>query len=78
MPDAAVRQRPALGSQRAVAGAAIGAAGMAVPEQVVENAVIAQRLGVEPEWIVKRTGISRRHVLAPGERLIDMLSLIHI
>jgi len=72
MPDAAVRQRPALGSQRAVAGAAIGAAGMAVPKQVVENAVIAQRLGVEPEWIVKRTGISRRHVLAPGERLIDI------
>ena len=72
MPDAAVRQRPALGSQRAVAGAAIGAAGMAVPEQVVENAVIAERLGVEPQWIVKRTGISRRHVLAPGERLIDI------
>jgi 3-oxoacyl-[acyl-carrier-protein] synthase-3 len=72
MPEAAVRQRPALGSQRAVAGAAIGAAGMAVPEQVVENAVIAERLGVEPQWIVKRTGISRRHVLAPGERLIDI------
>ncbi|MBA2765604.1 MAG: beta-ketoacyl-ACP synthase 3 [Solirubrobacterales bacterium] len=72
MPDTAVTERPALGSQRAVAGAAIGAAGMAVPEQVVENAVIAERLGVEPQWIVKRTGISRRHVLAPGERLIDM------
>jgi 3-oxoacyl-[acyl-carrier-protein] synthase-3 len=72
MPDTAVTERPALGSQRAVAGAAIGAAGMAVPEQVIENAVIAERLGVEPQWIVKRTGISRRHVLAPGERLIDI------
>lgn len=72
MADAAVKERSALGAQRAVAGAAIGAAGMAVPEQVVENAVVAERLGVEPEWIVKRMGISRRHVLAPGERLIDI------
>ncbi len=72
MPDGAVRERPALGSERAVAGAAIGSAGIAVPEQIVENAEIAERLGVEPEWIVKRTGISRRHVLAPGERLIDI------
>lgn len=72
MPDAAVSERSALGSPRAVAGAAIGAAGMAVPKQVIENEVVAERLGVEPEWIVKRTGISRRHVLAPGERLIDI------
>jgi 3-oxoacyl-[acyl-carrier-protein] synthase-3 len=72
MPDAAVSERRALGAERAVAGAAIGGAGMAVPEQVVENAAIAERLGVEPDWIVKRTGISRRHVLAPGERLIDI------
>ncbi len=55
-----------------MAGAAIGAAGMAVPERVVENEPIAQRLGVDAEWIVKRTGISRRHVLGPGERLIDI------
>ncbi|MEJ7817651.1 MAG: beta-ketoacyl-ACP synthase 3 [Thermoleophilaceae bacterium] len=72
MPDAAVSQRPPLGLVRMVAGAAIGAAGMAVPEQIVENEPIAERLGVEADWIVKRTGISRRHVLAPGERLIDI------
>ncbi len=72
MPDAAVTVRRALGSERAVAGAAIGAAGMAVPEKVIENEEIAERLGVEPQWIVKRTGISRRHVLAPGERLVDI------
>ncbi len=67
-----VRERAALGSERAVAGAAIGAAGMAVPDRVVENAPIEERLGVEGGWITKRTGISRRHVLAPGERLIDI------
>ena len=72
MPDAAVRERPALGSERAVAGAAIGAAGMGVPDTVVENEPIQKRLGLEGAWIAKRTGISRRHVLAPGERLIDI------
>lgn len=72
MPDAAVRERPALGSERSVAGAAIGAAGMAVPERIIENEPIAERLGVDAEWIVKRTGISRRHVLGPGERLVDI------
>jgi 3-oxoacyl-[acyl-carrier-protein] synthase-3 len=72
MPDAAVSRRAALGSERAVAGAAIGAAGMAVPDKVVENEPIQERLGLEGEWISKRTGISRRHVLAPGERLIDI------
>ncbi len=65
-------ERRPLGSERAVAGAAIGAAGMAVPDLVVENESIAERLGVEADWIVKRTGISRRHVSAPGERLIDI------
>jgi len=72
MPDTAVEGRPALGSKRAVAGAAIGAIGMAVPEHVIENAEIAERLGVEESWIVTRTGILRRHALAPDERLSDL------
>ena len=72
MPDTAVRDRPALGSERAVAGAAIGAVGMAVPERVIENAPISERLGVDDDWIVSRTGISRRHALAPGETLSDL------
>lgn len=72
MPEARLSDRSALGSQRAVAGAAIGSAGMAVPERIVENEPIAERLGVDAAWIVKRTGISRRHVLAPGERLVDI------
>jgi len=67
-----VRERAALGAERAVAGAMIGAAGMAVPDKVIENATIAERLGVDADWIVKRTGISRRHVLAPGETLVDI------
>ncbi len=42
---------------------------MAVPEQVITNAAIADRLGVDEEWISRRTGTSGRHVAAPGQRL---------
>ena len=72
MLDTTVEGRSALGSERAVAGASIGAVGMAVPEQVIENAPIAERLGVEESWISKRTGILQRHALAPDERLSDL------
>jgi 3-oxoacyl-[acyl-carrier-protein] synthase III len=72
MPETLVRQRSALGSEHAVAGAAIGAVGMAVPERVIENAPIAERLGVDDDWIVRRTGIRRRHSLGRGERLTDL------
>ena len=46
--------------------------GIAVPPTVVENAPIAARLGVDPAWIVQRTGIERRHVCAPDDRLSDL------
>ena len=66
------RERGPLGSDRALAGAAIGSVGMAVPERVIENAPISERLGVDDDWIVSRTGVSRRHALGPGERLTDL------
>jgi 3-oxoacyl-[acyl-carrier-protein] synthase-3 len=52
--------------------AAITALGTSLPATVVENGPIAARIGVTDEWIVKRTGIHSRHVLAPGERLADL------
>ena len=52
-----------------LAGAALVGVGMAVPEQVMTNAVIAERLGVDEQWIWRRTGTSERHVAAPGQRL---------
>ncbi len=64
--------RRALGSERAIAGAAVGAVGAAVPELVIGNAPIAQRLGVDDEWIVSRTGIRQRHALRDGERLSQL------
>jgi 3-oxoacyl-[acyl-carrier-protein] synthase III len=43
-----------------------------LPETVVNNLPIAERLGIEEGWIVKRTGIrSRRHAM-PSERLSDL------
>jgi 3-oxoacyl-[acyl-carrier-protein] synthase-3 len=51
-----------------------GIAGLAacVPPTVVDNAVIAQRIGVEPDWILRRTGIVTRHRLAEGETLAEL------
>jgi 3-oxoacyl-[acyl-carrier-protein] synthase-3 len=46
--------------------------GQHLPEQVVNNLPIAERLGIDDHWIEKRTGIrSRRHAM-PHERLSDL------
>jgi 3-oxoacyl-[acyl-carrier-protein] synthase-3 len=43
-----------------------------LPETAVSNLPIAERLGIDEGWIVKRTGIrSRRHAM-PSERLSDL------
>jgi len=55
-----------------VATAGITGFGRALPGTVVENAPIAARIGVEPEWITKRTGISARRRSAEGEGLSDL------
>src|SRR5689334_9343587 len=51
--------------------ARVTGAGAAVPAQVVANAAIEDRLGVEHGWI-ERTGIRERRVLAAGESLVDL------
>jgi 3-oxoacyl-[acyl-carrier-protein] synthase-3 len=45
--------------------------GVAVPPTVVTNAEIADRLGIDEDWIVTRTGVRERRLAAPGERLCD-------
>jgi 3-oxoacyl-[acyl-carrier-protein] synthase III len=51
--------------------AGVAGLGTALPERVVPNAPIAERLGVDDTWIERRTGIaSRRHVTT--ERLSDL------
>jgi 3-oxoacyl-[acyl-carrier-protein] synthase-3 len=46
--------------------------GRALPTTVVENAPIAARIGVEPAWITKRTGISARRRTVEDEGLTDL------
>ncbi len=43
--------------------------GHSVPQAIVPNAGIAERLGVDEAWIEKRTGTRERHHLSSGERL---------
>jgi len=61
-----------LADDRLVAPAGIAGIGTALPQTVIDTSTIAERVGVEPAWIVKRTGIARRHHLADGERLTDL------
>jgi 3-oxoacyl-[acyl-carrier-protein] synthase-3 len=50
-------------------GAAIASVAFSVPAGVVENAAVAERLGVHDEWIERRTGIRSRRIAGPQERL---------
>jgi len=49
--------------------AGIAGLGVALPDRVVTNAPIAERLGVEESWIVSRTGVHERRHAQPGETL---------
>ncbi len=43
-----------------------------LPERIVTNAELAERLATSDEWIVQRTGIRQRHVAAVGELTSDL------
>ena len=43
-----------------------------LPERIVTNAELAERLDTSDEWIVQRTGIRQRHIAAPGELTSDL------
>ncbi len=51
--------------------ASITSVAMAIPERRVTNAEIAESIGVDEDWIVKRTGASERPWAAEGERMTD-------
>jgi len=42
---------------------------VALPDRVVENGPIAERLGIEEDWIVARTGVEQRRHASPDETL---------
>jgi 3-oxoacyl-[acyl-carrier-protein] synthase-3 len=43
-----------------------------LPERIVTNQELAERLETADQWIVQRTGIRQRHVAAPGELTSDL------
>lgn len=45
----------------------VAGAGFYLPETIVTNRDLEERLSTSDEWIVQRTGITRRHIAAPGE-----------
>ena len=50
-------------------GASVASVGVSLPATIVPNSMIAARLGVDEDWIVRRTGIHERRVAEPQERL---------
>jgi 3-oxoacyl-[acyl-carrier-protein] synthase-3 len=62
----------ALSDERELRGAAIGHAAMALPATTISNAPIAERLGVDDQWIESRTGIRQRRALLDDERVSDL------
>jgi 3-oxoacyl-[acyl-carrier-protein] synthase-3 len=75
VPELAIQSEHAPGVGRLRRGTArIASVGMAVPDRVVANAEIAERLGVGQGWIEKRTGVRERRIARPDERLVDLAS----
>jgi 3-oxoacyl-[acyl-carrier-protein] synthase III len=52
--------------------ATIVSVAMAVPDNVVTNATVAEGAGVTEQWIVHRTGVHERRCVSDGERLQDL------
>ncbi|MGC1165198.1 MAG: hypothetical protein WA862_03740, partial [Solirubrobacterales bacterium] len=66
MPELQAFPFPAAAAARRRGGSEIAGLGIALPETVVGNAPIAARLGIEEEWIVRRTGVHERRRATPG------------
>ncbi|MEU1042973.1 beta-ketoacyl-ACP synthase III [Streptomyces sp. NPDC005551] len=52
--------------------AVVAGLGSWLPQTAVTNDELAQYLDTSDEWIRSRTGIARRHVIAPGEATSDL------
>jgi 3-oxoacyl-[acyl-carrier-protein] synthase III len=61
--------------RRRIGGAAIAAVGASLPEKVVLSSEIEERLGLAPNWIERRTGITARRMAGPDEHVNDHATL---
>ncbi len=62
-------------SGRVLRGAAIDSVGAALPDRVVTSAEIAELLGVDEHWVVKRTGVRERRWALPEETMADLVEI---
>ncbi len=72
MPETATEQTPVNARLAPPRTARVVGLGHKLPDRVVPNGPIAERIGVDSEWIVRRTGIRERRYAAPDERTSDL------
>jgi len=46
--------------------------GKYLPDKIITNAELAERVGIDAEWIKARTGIEQRHIAEPKQASADM------
>jgi 3-oxoacyl-[acyl-carrier-protein] synthase III len=71
-PTLQAEPRPGRRFSRATRTAGISGLGTALPERIVSSEEIGALVGVDAEWIERRTGIRERRYAAPGERVSDL------
>ena len=72
MPETAIEEHALNGRLAPARTARVVGLGHRLPDRVVPNGPIAERIGVDSEWIVRRTGIRERRYAAPDERTADL------
>jgi 3-oxoacyl-[acyl-carrier-protein] synthase III len=72
MPEALTEAHSINGHMKATRTARVAGLGHKLPDRVVPNGPIAERIGVDSDWIVRRTGIRERRYAAPDERTSDL------
>jgi 3-oxoacyl-[acyl-carrier-protein] synthase-3 len=70
----AVATEITLAPRRGTRTAGLASVAMAVPDNVVTNAQVAEGAGVTEQWIVHRTGVHERRHVSDGQRLQDLAS----
>jgi 3-oxoacyl-[acyl-carrier-protein] synthase-3 len=72
-PDPAVtKAAPPSWDRGRLRAATLASVGTAVPERVLHNREVAERIGVSEDWIVSRTGIHERRRVADGQGVVDL------
>ncbi len=72
MPESALSTAPVNGRLAPARTARVLGLGHRLPDRVVPNGPIAEAIGVDSDWIVRRTGIRARRYAAEGERTADL------